>query len=107
MNDSLDPRALLALKKEILSSLHCALPGVFPYFSVIILPAPFVSESADIRRTRPDPCGHPTISRRKRKPAPRHTKKGGCQPHFCAGIRYSAGWTMNTERQVISSFSPG
>ena len=32
MNDSLSPQELLALKKEILSSLHCALPGMVESF---------------------------------------------------------------------------
>ena len=32
MNDSLSPQELLALKKEILSSLHCALPGIVESF---------------------------------------------------------------------------
>ena len=32
MNDSLSPQELLALKKEILSSLHCALPGIVENF---------------------------------------------------------------------------
>ena len=32
MNQSLSPRELLALKKEILSSLHCALPGIVESF---------------------------------------------------------------------------
>ena len=32
MNDSLSPQELLALKKAILSSLHCALPGIVESF---------------------------------------------------------------------------
>ena len=32
MNDSLSPQELMALKKEILSSLHCALPGIVESF---------------------------------------------------------------------------
>ena len=33
MNQSQSPRELLALKKEILSSLHCALPGIVESFN--------------------------------------------------------------------------
>ena len=32
MNESLSPAEIQALKKEILSSLHCALPGIVEYF---------------------------------------------------------------------------
>ena len=32
MNGSLSPQEMLALKKEILSSLHCALPGIVESF---------------------------------------------------------------------------
>jgi hypothetical protein len=32
VNDSLSPQELLALKKEILSSFHCALPGMVESF---------------------------------------------------------------------------